>query len=331
MKLGSIEGLDKPVSRLILGTDRVWIPPHARHLSVRQRGNRWLRVLDAAFEIGYNAFDTAPIYPSEPALGYWLQTRGVREQVVVISKCGCPGLLSGRQSLDMASLRHQLDRTLTRLRTDYVDLYLLHYCLEGIALSDTLSSLLELKETGRVKAVGISNCPPGMVDQAQGHLLSRGARLSAVSPHFSLTPWNRPLWKNAQSIAGEAGRDARDYYARNRIAVLSYSPLSRGFFAPWFRGRRGPWETFKTRKIRDRFSSPDNEARFRRASDLGLSRSLSPGQVGLAYVLNQGSSYFAIVGCGSRRRLEENDTAAGVELAPDTLRWLETGRGPDPW
>src|SRR5215212_7081736 len=126
MEFRKVVGIDKLVSRIVFGTDRLrgrrvsWLPDRP---SERQA----FSVLDNAFELGCNAFDTARFYgDSERTLGAWIRRRRNRDQVVVISK-GCHPGRSGHPRLSPIDVSEDLHASLKALGADFIDLYLLHY------------------------------------------------------------------------------------------------------------------------------------------------------------------------------------------------------------
>src|SRR3954468_20559001 len=126
MEYGKVVGIDKPISRIVFGTDRLrsrrlsWLPEHSLE-------RRAFSLLDRSIELGCNTFDTARAYgDSERTLGAWMRKRGNRDDVVVISK-GCHPASSGRPRLSAADLSRDLHASLTALDTEFIALYLPHY------------------------------------------------------------------------------------------------------------------------------------------------------------------------------------------------------------
>src|SRR5215470_3957767 len=123
---GSVSGLDLPMPRIVVGTDRVqtrlW-----RVLPAYSARRAWMKLFDAALEMGCTAFDTACSYrggQAEHLLGRWLAETAIRREVVVVTKGGMPR--RGRPDLSPAAVTMDLESSLRRLQRDYIDLYLLH-------------------------------------------------------------------------------------------------------------------------------------------------------------------------------------------------------------
>ena len=141
MEYGAIAGVDKPVARLVLGT---------MIISAREQ-ERSNALLDAVFEQGGNAFDTAIVYAggeSERGLGAWMEARGNREQVVIISK-GCHHN-ADRKRVTPFDLAADLHDSLARLRTDYVDVYLLHRDDPAVEVGPIVEAFNEHLAAGRL-------------------------------------------------------------------------------------------------------------------------------------------------------------------------------------
>src|ERR1700731_3963335 len=156
MDYGKVTGIDKPVSRIVFGTDRL-----------RARGLPWLpnrslekqafSLLDRSFELGCNSFDTARIYwDSERTLGAWIRKRRNRDKVVVISK-GCHPDGSGKPRLSPFDVSHDLHASLKTLDTDFIDLFLLHYDHATARVEPVLEQLNRHIDEGKISAIGASN------------------------------------------------------------------------------------------------------------------------------------------------------------------------------
>ena len=117
MNYGSIRGVDKPVSRLVLGTMII----NTKQLDMS------FALMDAVTEQGCTTFDTAHVYAggeSEKAIGMWLRERGNREKMVILSKGAHPG--GGRKRVTPPDIASDLDDSLNRMQTDYIDIYQFH-------------------------------------------------------------------------------------------------------------------------------------------------------------------------------------------------------------
>ena len=175
-------------------------------------------VLDRARERGINLLDSAAAYAagaSETVLGKWLSDRGCRDEVVLATKVN--GILTREHVLRSA------EESLTRLRTDRIDLYQLHHWDDETPLEETLGTLAELVDAGKIRAVGCSNWQAWQLAKA---LLvnerGEGAAIQSVQPPYNL-------------VQREIEADMLPLCLDQDVGVISYSPLAAGFLAGKYR------------------------------------------------------------------------------------------------
>ncbi len=283
------------------------------------RGPQAFALLDRAFDLGIRAFDTAAIYQlggSERLIGEWLRRTGVRDRIYLISKGGHPSLL-GRARLGRRDLERDLQASLRRLRTDYLDLYLLHRDAPGTPLAPIAETLRAFVAGGRIRAYGVSNWTHERFAALHALAVSRGmSHPIASSPQFSLPQWVAMPYPGCVSIGGSAGAGALRAYRTAGAAVLAWSPLGSGWL-------RAPGGRARSRAYR----GGDNDARHRRLTALAERIGCMPAQAAVAYVLAHGSNLHAIVGTRRPERLAELQGAVELALGPEQLAWLADGRG----
>ncbi|HYO07767.1 MAG TPA: aldo/keto reductase [Tepidisphaeraceae bacterium] len=301
MKYGAIAGVDKKVSRLVMGCDNQTTFPHAAVM------------FDDFFERGGTTFDTAWIYHGgtmERLLGQWIRHRNVRDQVVVIAKGAHTPLCTPRD------LTRQLHESLDRLGTDHADIYLMHRDNPEVPVGEFVDVMNEHRAAGRFSAFGGSNWSLDRVRQANEYAQENGrAGFAAVSNNFSLARMVEAPWAGCVS-ASDA--DARAWFERARMPLLAWSSQARGFFVP---GRAAPDNRDDAELVRCWYSD-DNFRRLDRVHEMARRRNVLPINIALAYVLNQPFPTFALV--GPRQLSETRTTAAALdlELTPDELGWL---------
>src|SRR5438094_208007 len=156
-------------------------------------------LLDAFFAAGGNALDTAWLYHEgahEKFLGRWLERRGLRDEAVVITK----GAHTPHCTPD--AVTPQLSQSLQRLRTDYVDLYLLHRDDESVPVGEFVSVLNEQQAAGRIRSYGVSNWTLARVKAATEFAQANGLNPpAAVSSQLSLARMVEPLFPGCVSTA----------------------------------------------------------------------------------------------------------------------------------
>jgi aryl-alcohol dehydrogenase-like predicted oxidoreductase len=317
MPYGQIPGIQKPVARVIQGSTMI-----GGDLNEAQS----FALLDAAFELGCNTLDTAHVYcegESERVIGRWLRARRVRDQMVIITKGAHHN--DDRRRLQPFDVTCDLYDSLARLQTDSVDLYLLHRDDLAAPVEPLIDVLNEHRQAGRIRAFGCSNWSVERLQAANAYARSNGlAPFVASSPQYSLAEQVDEPWPNCITISGAAGEAVRDWYAREGMAVLAWSPLAGGFFSGRF--RRDNLSTFE--KELDRvciraYASEDNFKRLDRARILAEERGRTLAQVALAYVMAQPLNVFTVVGPSKGERFKANVEASTLRLSPQELAWLD--------
>jgi aryl-alcohol dehydrogenase-like predicted oxidoreductase len=314
MEYGKVVGIDKPISRIVFGTDRLrsrrlsWLPEHRLE-------RRAFSLLDRSMELGCNTFDTARAYgDSERTLGAWMREHRNRDDVVVISK-GCHPDSSGRPRLSAADVSRDLHASLTALDTEFIDLYLLHYDDPAAAVEPILGSLSRHIDDGDIAAIGVSNWSHDRIDEANALAASHGLPLFAASSvQFSLAEWIRPPWPGAATLGGHGQHDARMWYSSHDLPVFAWSSLARGFFS----NPANNWAATY-------FGTAENNRRLERARILAHEHRVTVAQVALAYVLSHPLRVFAVVGCATQEKLADDVGAMSLKLDEAALRWLATG------
>ena len=129
----------------------------------RLSGEECRRVVERALALGYRHIDTAQMYRNEDEVGKGMQSSGVNREEVFLTTKVWPSDFSYKRIIETTR------ESLKRLRTDRVDLLLMHWPSQGVPLEETLSAMRELQEEGSVRHIGVSNFPPSMVEDATRH------------------------------------------------------------------------------------------------------------------------------------------------------------------
>ncbi|MDD9269759.1 aldo/keto reductase [Paenibacillus sp. GCM10023248] len=306
MKHIQIKGLDKPVSKLIMGSDFF-------RLDNKQEVSD---ILGHYLAIGGNTIDSAFIYcggQSEQALGIWLDEVGNRDDINIFTK-GAHHDANGPR-VNAEAIRSDLFTSLERLRTDYIDLYALHRDDPAVPVGAILEALNEHVEAGRIRAFGGSNWTHERLQEANDYAAKNGLiGFSFSSPNLSLAKAKEPFWKDCVSI-DEAGLR---WYEAAQMPLLSWSSQARGFFT----GRYTP-DVLDNADLVRVFYSDENWTRLRRAEQLAQEKGVTAIQIALAYVLNQPFPSCALIGPRTQAEMESCRDGAELVLTPQEMAWLD--------
>lgn len=316
MKYGRVDGISKPVSRLVQGTVMI----------SGEDPEREYGLLDAVAALGCNTFDTAHVYgngANERAFGRWVRERGVRDQIVILAKGAHHN--ADRRRVTPFDISADLFDTLARFQLDSVDLYVLHRDDPTVPVGPIVEALHAHKQAGRIAAYGGSNWTHERIAAANAYATEHGLTPFAVSsPNLSLAEQLQPPWEGCVSIGGPSGATARAYYERTGLPLFAWSSLAGGFFSG--RLRRHNLDTFTTyldRLAVTSYAGPGNFARLDRAEELARRKGVSVPQVALAYVHALPLNVFTLVGCQTADEFRANAEALDLELSNEEVRWLE--------
>ena len=318
MRTGTLPGLDKPLPRLVQGTVMVTSADEAvSH-----------RLLDEVLELGGTAFDTAHVYgdgDNERTFGRWVNSRGVRDEVIVVAKGAHHN--EDRKRVTPFDITADLHDSLARFGFEYVDLYVLHRDDPAVPVGPIVEVLNEHQKAGLIRAFGGSNWSHARVAEANRYAAEHGLTPFAVSsPNFSLAEQVQAPWEGCVSIGGPSGRAAREWYEGQRIPLLTWSSLAGGFFSGRFRrDNLDSFASYLDRLCVTSYAYEENFGRLDRAEQMAADKGVSLPQLALAYVLSQPLDIYALVGCSSGAEFAANIKALELELTPEECGWLEGG------
>jgi aryl-alcohol dehydrogenase-like predicted oxidoreductase len=285
-----------------------------------------LAAIRAGLEAGVNFFDTAPAYgdgESEEILGEALGSR--RAEVVVATKVAPSELEPGR-------LRQSCEKSLRALRTDFVDLYQIHWPSKTVPLEPAWRTLETLQREGKVRHIGVSNFGPSYLDE-----VSRLGQVASNQVPYSLV-WRAVEYEIIpRCLAGGAG-------------ILCYSPLAQGLLTGKFAlpsdvpDKRARSRLFSAARPLTRHGEAGCEretfAAIARIGDLAEELGQPMGRIAVAWLLAQPGVTAAVVGARSAAQASENAAAAELSLSPDVIARLSAitqplkemlGTNADPW
>ena len=302
----SIPGLDKELSRIVFGCDNQSDTNHA------------FAMFDHFYSKGGNVFDTAYIYnngKSDFYLGSWMESRNLRDEVVVLGKgAHTPDCLPEK-------IRPQLEETLSRMSTSYLDIYCLHRDNESLPVEGFIDTLNDLKNEGLIKVFGASNWSLERFKEANEYAEKEEKEgFTILSNNFSLAHMNNPVWPGCFSCSED---EYVNYLKEKQIAIFPWSSQARGFFLDSQEFSGASHVADPNREEQERvWGSEDNLERRSRCFELASNKSVDPIQMALAFVLNQEFPSFPLIGPRNFFETESSLEATKIELSLEETSWL---------
>ena len=201
--------------------------------------------------------------------------------------------------------------SLKNLNTDYIDLYQIHwppgsFGAKKVPLEETLRALIDLKEQGKIRAVGVSNFSRSQLEAAAAY-----GRIDSLQPPYSL------FWRKVES-------DVFPYCLENTITLLAYSSMAQGLLT----GKFGPVPTLAKgdHRFRNKLFQPENYARVQTALEklrpIAAANNITLGQLALAWIVSQ-PGMCAIAGARSAEQAAQNAAAGSVRLSEEDLAAID--------
>jgi len=264
----------------------------------------------AAFEAGINFFDTSNVYGTGGAEEVWgeILSRHPRDSYVLATKVFFP--MSERdRGLSSEQIRKQLDASLARLRTDYVDLYQCHRFDTETPIEETMEALTEAVEQGKARYIGFSEWTPEQI--------RAGLEVPGAVEFVSSQPQYNVIWRAPETQIFEL-------CAEHGISQIVWSPLAQGVLTGKYRPGEAPPPD--SRAAHDemgiaigRYMSDEVLEAVQRLRPIAEGAGLTMVQLALAWVLRRPEVASAIIGATRPEQVHANAEAAGVELSPDVL------------
>jgi aryl-alcohol dehydrogenase (NADP+) len=317
VKLGRT-GLD--VSRICLGCMSFGEPDRANPPWPRGEGPP-RKLIQKSLAYGINFFDTANVYSdgsSEEIVGKALHDFTVRAEVVIATKVhGRTHAGPNGAGLSRKAIMAEIDASLRRLRTDYVDLYQIHRWDPATPIEETLEALHDIVKAGKARYIGASSMFAWQFSKALYASLLRGwTRFVSMQDHYNLL--NR-----------EEEREMLPLCRDQEIGVLPWSPLARGRLAR-------DWDATTSRSESDEFgrtlydTASSDRVIVERVAEIAQDRAVSRAQVALAWVLAKPGVTAPVVGATRPQHLDDAVAALDLRLTPDEIAALEEPYVPHP-
>lgn len=299
MKYRQLGSSDLEVSEISLGS---WLT-----YGVGVEAEKARACLHAALNVGINFIDTANIYgrgAAESFLGEALSGRP-RDSYLIATKLYFPMTESDR-GLSRAQIEKQLDASLRRLRTDYVDLYQCHRYDEETPLEETMEALSDAVRSGKTRYIGLSEWPADQIEAA--------TKLAGVERFVSSQPQYSLLWRKPED-------DVIPVCAANGISQIVWSPLGQGVLTGKYSPGTPPPQGTRAASdemggFMDRLMQPGVLEAVQHLKAIAEEAGLSLAQFSLAWVLREPNVASAIIGASRPEQVEENAAASGAKVDP---------------
>ena len=280
-------------------------------------------VMDAFVEAGGNFVDTADVYSrwaegnpggvSEQIIGRWMRERSNRREIVLATKVrGRMWDGANGEGLSRSHIMRAVDDSLSRLQTDYIDLYQAHAYDADTPIEETLETLTDLVRAGKVRYIGCSNYPAWRLALALGASERRNlARYDSLQPHYNL------------AHRDEFERELEDLCLDQRLGVIPYSPLANGFLTGKYRRGEPVPESSRAGSVQRRYFNKRGWRTLDALLAVAAEQNVPPAQVALAWLLQRPAVTAPIVGANTPEQLAVSLGAVDLTLSAEQLARLE--------
>ena len=265
--------------------------------------------IDACFDASVTAIDTAPAYgngKAEEIIGKAL--KGRREKIIIATKCGLDMEAKAAKNLSPAFIEKDLNNSLRRLGTDYIDLYQCHWPDPNIPLSETMDALVRFKQDGKILNIGVCNFNAAQIEEA-----AKYAPLFSYQPQYSLL--ERGIDKEELPLCAQKG-----------IKVITYGSLGGGllsgkYFAPQS-FEKSDARSFFYKFFKEKYWSDVNQL-IEELRAIANEKGARPGHVALAWTLARGGVSSVIAGARNTEQLLDNVKALTIRLSAEDMERLD--------
>lgn len=252
-----------------------------------------IKALQKAFDLGITTFDTAEGYGdghSEEVVGTALE--GIRKDCIISTKVG-------RKNLAPKDVRKSAEESLKRLKTDYIDIYYIHWPSFDIPVAETLAEFNKLKKEGLIRAIGVSNFSINQLKEAV-----QFAQIDVIQPEYSL-------------LHRQIEEELVPFCEKEQIGIMSYSSIAKGILTGAFHRPGHELKEDDFRKERRLFKPQHLQAETKlidAMKEIADAKGAAVSQVAIAWLLHKPGLTSAIIGTQSEKHLQENLEAANLKL-----------------
>ena len=271
-----------------------------------------IKAIKKAFDLGINFFDTAPVYGfgiSEELIGNAL--KDVREKVIIATKCGLrwdkEELGSIAKNATRKSIMEEVDLSLKRLQTDYIDLYQVHWPDEKTPIQEPIETMLELQNSGKIRHIGVSNYSVSQLKESMGK-----GQVVSLQPMYNM-------------VERDIEKETRPFCVENNVGIIAYSPLASGILTGKY-DEDTKFEDWRGKGIIGHFTDDtfrSNIRKIKEISKIAVRLGKTMGQLAINWAVNQEGITTAIVGIKNASQIPENIEAVGWEIPQKELQEIE--------
>lgn len=276
-------------------------------------------LLDAFLEAGFNTIDTADVYcrfvpgkaggESESIIGEWMDERGVRDQIVLITKGGME-TGEGMKGLGSSYLQEACEASLKRLKTDYIDLYMAHQPDPEIPIEETLGAFQSLIDSGKVRYASCSNYGAEELDAALAAAGAGHARYEVLQPHYNLI--ERGSYEGA----------LENLCVEHELGVIPYFALAAGFLTGKYRSKEDLGDNMRSSMVAG-YLTPRGLSLLGALDKVAEKNNATPAQIALAWLMARPSVTAPIASATSLRQLADILKSTQITLDREDLDLLE--------
>ena len=278
------------------------------------------RILDGFLDRGFNAIDTANNYSywvdgnvgteSERIIGNWIKSRGVRDQIVLATKVGGRNMIQDKPNTTKAHVLKEVEESLIRLQTDYIDLYQTHYDDINTPVEETLSAYNQLIKEGKVRYIGASNfSSERLIESLDKSELYNLPQYKTLQPEYNL--YDRQHFEEFLQPVAE----------KYNLAVIPYYSLASGFLSGKYKTEEDLQQSLRGEGIKKYL----NERGFKildALQTISTRYNISYSAVALAWLMDQKTVVVPIASATKEQHLDAFVEAVNVQLSHDDVKLL---------
>ena len=279
------------------------------------------KLLDAFFDLGFNAIDTADVYSrwvegneggeSETIIGKWMKDRGNRNKVLLITKVGSD-MGQGKRDLSKDYILEAVDKSLERLQTDYIDLYLTHWDDEVTPVEETLEAYGKLIEAGKIRWAGASNLSPERL-KASLNASKKDERLAyyqVFQPEYNLYA-RQGFEEGVAPICKEHG-----------LGVITYYSLASGFLSGKYRSEKDLSKSPRGDKVKEYLDSRGKRI-LEALDEVSKEYNTTPAAVSLRWLMDRPGITAPIASATKVEHLESFRAAVELNMTKEAMDKLD--------